>query len=271
MLHLKYKSSTTIPVEAECITPDNLAGKSVTEIASLAVQHGNASAPLGEFFAVEGDAGDRVIVIEGDCSRVKLIGSGMRSGQITIRGDAGMHLGAEMIGGEIRVEGNAGDWVGAEMRGGRIHVSGNAGHLVGACYRGSRSGMRGGVILVQGKAGNEIGSTMRRGLIVIGGDTGDFAGASLIAGTVMIFGQPGIRLGAGMKRGTIALFGPMPPLLPSFRLSCEYRPVFLRLYLRQLSTWGFRPADSFANGRFRRYCGDLVALGKGEVLHWQGP
>jgi formylmethanofuran dehydrogenase subunit C len=271
MLYLKYKSSTTIPVEAECITPDNLAGKSATEIASLAVQHGNASGPLGEFFAVEGEAGDRVIIIEGDCSRVKWIGSGMRSGQITIRGDAGMHLGAEMIGGEIRVEGNAGDWVGAEMRGGRIHVTGNAGHLVGACYRGSRVGMRGGVILVQGNAGNEIGSTMRRGLIVIGRDTGDFTGASLIAGTVMIFGQPGIRLGAGMKRGTIALFGPPPSLLPSFRLSCEFRPIFLRLYLRQLSTWGFRLANSFANGRFRRYCGDLVALGKGEVLHWQGP
>jgi formylmethanofuran dehydrogenase subunit C len=271
MLHLKYKTTTTIPVEAECITPDNLTGKSTSEIVALAVQHGNASAPLGDFFKVDGDAGDRVIVVEGDCSRVKWIGSGMKSGQITIRGEAGMHLGAEMIGGEIRVEGNAGDWVGAEMRGGRIHVLGNAGHLVGACYRGSRVGMRGGVILVNGKAGNEVGSTMRRGLIAIGGDTGDFAGASLIAGTVLIFGQPGIRLGAGMKRGTIGLFGPMPTLLPSFRLSCEYRPVFMRLYLRQLSSWDFPATESSADGRFHRYCGDLVALGKGEVLHWQGP
>ena len=109
MLHLKYKGSTTIPVEAECVTPDNLTGKSTSEIAALAVQHGNASAPLGDFFTVDGDAGDRGILIEGDCSRVKWIGSGMTSGQITIRGDAGMHLGAEMIGGEIRVEGSAGD------------------------------------------------------------------------------------------------------------------------------------------------------------------
>jgi len=271
MLHLKYRSATTIPVEAECIRPDNLAGKSASEIAALSVQHGNAPAPLGDFFSVEGDAGDRIILIEGDCSRVKWIGSGMTSGEIRIHGDAGMHLGAEMLGGTIQVEGNAGDWVGAEMRGGQIRVLGNAGHLVGACYRGSRVGMRGGVILVHGKAGNEIGSTMRRGLIAIGGDTGDFAGASLIAGTVLIFGQPGIRLGAGMKRGTIALFGPMPPLLPSFRLSCEYRPVFMRLYLQQLSNWGFTAADSFVDGRFHRYCGDLVALGKGEVLHWQGP
>jgi formylmethanofuran dehydrogenase subunit C len=44
-----YKSATTIPVEAEIIMPDQLAGKSVAEIAALPVQHGNASVPLGEF------------------------------------------------------------------------------------------------------------------------------------------------------------------------------------------------------------------------------
>src|SRR5262245_31337426 len=165
MLLLKYKSDTTIPVEAEVLTPDNLAGKSPAEIAALPLQHGNASVPLGEFFTVEGDAGDREIVIEGDCSRVKWIGAGMTGGRLTVRGSAGMHLGAEMVDGEVHVHGDAGDWVGAEMRGGRIHVRGNAGHLAGAAYRGSRAGMRGGVILIGGNAGNEVGSTMRRGLI----------------------------------------------------------------------------------------------------------
>ena len=42
MLLLKYRSTTTIPVEAECVTPDILAGKSVAEVAALPVQHGNA-------------------------------------------------------------------------------------------------------------------------------------------------------------------------------------------------------------------------------------
>jgi formylmethanofuran dehydrogenase subunit C len=269
MLHLKYKSVTTIPVEAECITPDNLAGKSSAEIAALPVQHGNTAVPLGEFFAVEGDASDRQVLIEGDCSRVKWLGAGMASGRITIQGNAGMHLGAEMTGGEIEVHGNAGDWVGAEMRGGRIHVHGDAGHLTGAGYRGSRLGMRGGVILADGKAGNEIGSGMRRGLIAIGGDTGDFAGVSLIAGSVFVFGQPGIRTGAGMKRGTIALFGGRPQLLPTFRYDCVYQPVFMRVYLRQLQAWGFRPAADRQGGSYQRYSGDLVALGKGEVLYWQ--
>ena len=268
MLHLQYTGTTSIPLEAECLTPDQLAGKTLAEIAKLPLQHGNAPAPLAEFFTISGDPEDKEIVIEGDCSRVKWIGAGMTAGRITIHGNAGMHLGAEMKGGQIQLHGHAGDWVGAEMRGGHIHVHGNAGHLVGAGYRGSRVGTRGGVILIDGNAGNEIGANMRRGLIAVGGDAGDFAGVSLIAGSVFVFGQPGIRLGAGMKRGTIALFGDLPPLLPTFRLDCLYRPAFMSLYLRQLRAWGFSFPDEYLHGSYQRYSGDLVSLGKGEVLHW---
>ena len=82
---------------------------------------------------------------------------------------------------------------------------------------------------------------MRRGLIAVGGDTGDFAGVSLIAGSVFVFGQPGVRPGAGMKRGTHRRSSaPATPLLPTFRFDCVYRPVFLRLYLRQLRAPGLR-------------------------------
>src|SRR5947209_6510094 len=111
MLRLKYHGTTTIPVEAECLTPDNLAGKSAEDVLRLPVQHGNAAVPLGEFFTAEGDAGDGEVRIEGDCSRVKLIGSGMASGRIRVEGNVGMHLGAEMRGGAIEVRGNAADWV----------------------------------------------------------------------------------------------------------------------------------------------------------------
>jgi formylmethanofuran dehydrogenase subunit C len=242
MLLLKYHGTTTIPVEAECVTPDNLAGKSAAEVAALPVQHGNAPAPLGEFFRVEGDAADSEVVIEGDCARVKWLGAGMTRGRVTVRGNVGMHLGSE-------------------MRGGRIHVRGDA-------YRGSRLGMRGGAILVEGKAGNEVGATMRRGLIAVGGAAGDFPGVSLIAGSIFLFG-PGGRPGAGMKRGTLAFLGPQPPLMHTFRYACTYRPVFVALYLRQLRAWGFPVAERFLGGAWRRYCGDLVALGKGEILAWQ--
>jgi formylmethanofuran dehydrogenase subunit C len=268
MLTLRYRGQTKIPVEAECLCPDQLAGKSVAEIVALPVQHGNAPAPLGEFFTVEGDAGDQHLVIAGDCGRVKWIGLGMTSGRIDVHGDVGMHLGSEMKGGEIHVHGNASDWVGGEMKGGRIHVHGNAGHLVGAAYRGAPVGMRGGVILIDGKAGNEIGANLRRGLIAIGGDTGDFPGVSMIAGSIFIFGNPGIRPGAGMKRGTIAVAGKVE-LLGTFRYDCEYQPVFLQVYLKQLRSWGFAVPEHLLDGSWRRYSGDLVALGKGEVLQWQ--
>src|SRR5438034_5517455 len=119
MLRLTYTGNSTIPVEAECLVPDLLAGKTVREIADIPVQHGNAQVPLGEFFRVEGDVGDQEIVLEGDCARVKWVGAGMTCGRITVRGNVGMHLGAEMRGGEVHVHGDAGDWVGAEMRGGR--------------------------------------------------------------------------------------------------------------------------------------------------------
>ena len=270
MLLLKYHGTTTVPVEAECVTPDNLEGKSAAEVAALPVQHGNAPAPLGEFFGVEGSADDGEVVLEGDCSRVKWVGSGMTRGRVTVRGDVGMHLGAEMRGGEIVVHGRAGDWVGAEMRGGRIHVHGDAGHLVGGAYRGSAVGMLGGAILVDGSAGNEVGGSMRRGFIAVGGDTGDFPGVSLVAGSVFIFGQPGLRAGAGMKRGTVAVFGGRAALLPTFRADCVYRPAFLRLYLLQLRKWGFSVPDQYLGGTYRRYSGDLVALGKGEILQWEG-
>jgi formylmethanofuran dehydrogenase subunit C len=269
MLTLKYHGTTTIPVEAEAITPDNLADKTPAAIAKLPVQHGNREEPLGSFFSIEGDASDRQLHIEGDCTRVKLVGAGMASGKITIHGDIGMHLGSEMTGGEIHVHGNAGDWVGAEMRGGLIHVHGNAGHLVGAAYRGSRLGMRGGAILIDGEAGNEIAATMRRGFVAIGGNTGDFPAVGMIAGTLFVFGQPGLRPAANMKRGTLALFADPGPLLPTFRFACAYRPLFMALFLKQLEGWGYGPGKAVRDGRYRRYCGDLVSLGKGEILVWE--
>ncbi len=266
MLRLRYHGATPIPIEAECITPDNLIGKSIAEIAALPVQHGNASIPLGEFFHVEGDAGDSDIVVEGDCGRVKSLGAGMTTGRLTIHGDAGMHVGAAMIGGVLHVHGRAGDWVGAEMRGGRLHAHGDAGHLAGAAYRGSRIGMRGGVLLIDGQAGDEIGASMRRGLIAVGGISGAFPGMSMRAGSIFLFGGGGERPGAGMRRGTLAFFGSTPPLLPTFRYACVYRPLFLSLYLRQLRAWGFTVPEHFDGGSWRRWCGDWLAHGKGEIL-----
>lgn len=38
------------------------------------------------------------------------------------------------------------------------------------------------------------------------------------------------------------------------------------MYLRQLQDWGFAVRNEFVHGSYQRFSGDLVALGKGEVL-----
>jgi formylmethanofuran dehydrogenase subunit C len=271
LLTLRYRGTTTLPVEADCLTPDHLAGKSVADIAALPVQYGNAPAPLGDFFIVSGDAADKNILVEGNCSTVKRIAAGMTSGRVTVRGNVGMHAGAEMSGGELHIFGHAADWAGAEMRGGLLHVRGNAGHLVGAAYRGAHVGMRGGTILVEGNAGNEIGAHLRRGLIAVGGDVGEFAGVSMIAGSIFVFGRPGPRAGVGIKRGSLVFAGAAPALLPTFRFDCDYRPVFLSILLRQLRDLGFPVDDRLFGATWRRHSGDLLATGKGELLHRLAP
>ena len=150
------KRPPTVPLEAEVLSPDTLTELSNEEIRSLIVYHGKRQLPLGEFFDIEGERSED-LVLHGELHKVRWIGRGMSKGSITIHGTAGMHLGAYMAGGRIDVHGNATDWIGAEMKNGFIHVHGNAGGQVGAAYRGSLLGMRDGLIIIDGFAGLECG------------------------------------------------------------------------------------------------------------------
>lgn len=268
-LRLRLIAESSIPIEVDTVRLETAREQTLKALLTTPVQQGNVQEQLGEFFEATGSASDDdTLVWEGDCSCVKLIATGLSVGTVRVEGNAGMHLGAEMTGGEVLVEGNADDWVGAEMHGGRIHIHGNAGHLVGAVYRGGHRGMTAGEILVHGDAGNEVGHAMRRGLIAIGGRSGDAIGVGLIAGTIVSAGEVGIRHGAGMKRGSIILLSGQsaPEMLPTFRDSGLCQPTFLRIYLRHLASldWPL-PADSL-DTLFRRYCGDFLETGKGEIL-----
>lgn len=269
-LTLALKQPTQIPIEVDFVRVETIQTQSLDEIRATPVQYGNKQLCVADFFEVSGSAAeDGHLVYVGDCSRVKMIGTGLTAGKITVEGSAGMHLGAEMRGGEIEVRGSAGDWVGAEMKGGRIRIHGNAGHCVGAVYRGGRRGMTGGEILIDGDAGNEIGHTMRRGLIAVGGRSGDAPGFNMLAGTILLFGAAGIRPGAGMKRGSIVFFdgSEAPPMLPTFRRANTYREVsFLSLYLRHLQSLGFLVPVECLTSSYVRYRGDFLELGKGEIL-----
>ena len=267
VLRLVIKACTRIPLEVEGITPDQVRGLSATEIAGQEIFHGNEKVPLGDFFAISGDAGDGVMEWVGDLRGVHWIGAGMQTGRLHVLGSAGRHVGSEMRGGEILVEEEVGDWLGGEMHGGRIWVRGQAGHLVGAAYRGGTRGMTGGEIFVQGAAGNEVGSVMRRGLIAIGGRVGDLTGFNMRAGTVVVTGESGIRQGACMRRGTLLFLGAeSPPVLPTFRYGCTCQPVVLSLLVRHLQRQAFPIPEARLRGGVRLYHGDLLEGGRGELL-----
>ncbi|HET6426572.1 MAG TPA: formylmethanofuran dehydrogenase subunit C [Planctomycetaceae bacterium] len=267
VLRLRYVGTTSIPVEVEGLTPDRVADQTLAEIERYEIFHGNRKIPLAEMFSVSGDPRDQQFEIEGNLAGVHWLGAHMRSGSIRTAGPVGRHLGSQMRGGSIHVSGDAADWVGAEMRGGSIHVHGNSGHLVGGGYRGSPKGMTGGMLLIDGDAGNEIGHTMRRGLVAIGGNAGQMLGFNMIAGTVLVFGECGLRPGAGMRRGTLGLFGNNPPpLLPTFRRGSTFQPTFLRVLLRDLKQRGFAVPDDLMTSNYTTHHGDLISVGRGEIL-----
>ncbi len=263
-ISLTLHTEPEVPLEADCLRPDELASLTTAEIEKLPVQHGNRQVSLADFFIVKGSASDS-LTIEGDLHKVKHLGANMASGKLTISGNVGSHLGAGMTGGNILVEGNASDWVAPEMHGGSVEVRGNAGHLIGSAYRGSPVGMSGGEILIHGDAKNEIGHAMRNGMIVIGGKSGDFTGVNMLAGTIFLLGETGNRIGAGMKRGSVVTMN-KTPMLPTFTYSCRYQPAFLRMYLLNLQNLGFAVSDEQLLGFYHRWCGDAIELNRGEIL-----
>lgn len=267
-LTLKLHTQPDVPLETDCISPDRFKSLSISEIANLTVFHGNRQVTLGNFFDLSGDFNGEIIV-EGDCAKIKHIGSVMSFGKITIDGNVGVHTGALMSGGEIIITGDTDDWLGSEMLGGKITVKGNAGHMVGSGYRGSNIGMQGGEIIVHGNVKNETGNVMRRGLIVIGGNSGDFTGVNMLAGTIIVLGEMGIRTGAGMKRGSI-ISQNKAEILPTFSQSCDYQPSYLRHYYKYLKSIGLAINETFLDGPFIRWCGDSIELNRGEILLYAG-
>lgn len=267
MLQFELRQSSSVPLEVEGITPDLLREMSLAEIEKVEIDQGNVKQPLAEFFRVQGSPDDEHHVWQGELSGVHWLGTKMVRGRIDVQGNIGRHLGSELQGGEIHVSGNAGDWVGAELSGGLINVRGNAGDLAGSAYRGSVVGMTGGTIVIGGNAGNEIGHSMRRGLLYVAGNIGDLCGINMRAGTILVGGKAGIRHGAGMKRGTIAFLGDeAPPLLPTFRRACRYRPDFFLLIFRHLQQCQAPISDEYLAALFDYYQGDLLEGGRGEIL-----
>ena len=262
---LRWLDATTLPVDAEGITPQAVRGLTPLEVSRLRVRAGNRGAELGELFAVNGS--EDALRLEGDMPNVHGIGRGMSSGALTVHGRTGAYLGAGLSGGTIEVHGNVAEWAGVGMSGGIIRVHGEAGDGLGGALPGSRLGMRDGVIVVHDRAGSDVGRRMRRGLIAVAGPAGDGFGADMIAGTVVACGPVGRDVGAGMKRGSIVLCDAASPRLPvAFERAGRFRFPFLAVYFRHLASLGFAVPLGVSEGSFARYNGDLASGGQGEIL-----
>ncbi len=245
-----------IPVTAECISPDFVAGKSLREIELTEVWEGNRRVKLGSLFKVQGETGsapkDCTIGIAGSVGAVRRIGYRMTEGSIEVDGDAGMYLGERMRGGSILVTGNAGSWLGTQMRSGQIEVKGNAGDSVGGSVRGGTKGMRGGTITIHGSCGTEVGAWMRNGIIRIKGNSGLYAGIHMKNGTVLVERDCAGRAGAHMTNGKIVVVGNMGGVLPSFQFE----------EIRQTAKAG----DQKIPGPFYVFSGDVNEEGEGKLF-----
>ncbi len=278
MLTIRLEYGDSVPLEAGAIRPDLFQNKTLADLENILIWRGNGTMPLGEIARIFGDPTKGIVSLEGDWSRVRRLGEGMTSGTLRVRGPAGMHLGAMMKGGQIQIDGDAGDWAGAEMRGGVLSIQGNAGKSLGGGYIGSRKGMRGGTIFVGKNAGDEVGNLMRRGVISVLGKAGDHAGAGMIAGTMAFWGGCGIRPGAGMQRGTILCGRKPDSLLPTFSREISTHPEWIYLLANHLKGLGQGFAtkslpsrgQAVSKERWLLCCGDLLGLGKGEILWPEG-
>lgn len=235
-IKLELTHRPDIPIEAETITPSDFQNKDISSISRLPIQQGNRSYPLSDFFRIDGTPSPSVketeIVLHGDLRRVKMIGRRMNGGRITIKGNAGMYLGAEMVAGRIHVNGSVGSWAAAEMQGGNIQIEGDAADNLCSGYRGSQDGMRGGRVYVAGNVGCGMAAHMRRGFIVVKGDVGENAAAKMRGGSIVILGDVNRRVGVQATRGMLFILGHMKSLFPTYKPSGIDRRPLVDYYLR---------------------------------------
>lgn len=264
-IELELISPGNLLIDLGGLCPSKLLSTPPGKIENLAVVFAGRPTTLGEHFKVRRSAAGRgEVVLSGDTRRILSAGRRMDAGRLVIEGNAGPFTGEEMMGGELEVSGNAGDCLGVAMCGGRLRVHGGAGDWCGAAQPGQIKGMTGGTIIVDGNVGAEAGAGMRRGLLVIGRDSGDTPGVRMLSGTIICLGKIGEGAGVEMKRGSLVA-GSSRELLPGFRPTGADSE-WLRVYLTWLYKLGLTYFRTWEGRLPKRFTGDHLVSGKGEVL-----
>jgi formylmethanofuran dehydrogenase subunit C len=263
---LQLKRAPALRVDLRGITPAALAGLGVPQVEQLRVGYGNMTLPLAEFFSIEADSGE-ALVIEGDLARFDRVGWQMAGGQLRVEGSVGDYAGAGMSAGEMHVSGQAGVLAACEMAGGVLTIEGDAGDFAASTLPGSIDGMRGGTLVIKGHAGDRLADRMRRGTVLVFGNVGNFLASRLVAGTIAVGGTAGAQVGYGMRRGSV-VFAAGPDaarLAPTFLPAGAEAEVFWQLLARDLARHG-GPFESLPRRRIERYLGDRGTGGKGELI-----
>ncbi|MCC6579629.1 MAG: hypothetical protein IT440_04250 [Phycisphaeraceae bacterium] len=284
-----------LPTDGCVLRPDTLGAMPTDELARVPWIVGRQTTMLGDWFAMTGEPGPRLVVRD-----IPLLDG----------------LGSQMQSGELVIDGDAGDELGASMSGGVIHVTGNVGDRAGGPATGKNFGMTGGEIVIRGNAGQYAGFLMRRGLILIAGTSQNGVGYRFLAGTIVVGRGPLDHPGLSMRRGTIVCLDPQAKIVTggTFREEGVFEPVALRVVGRRVDelwdafsiggdvggttggatggatggTSGGGPAEALStehpraltpcgehsrawvggwDGRWRLWSGDHLELGRGDL--WQ--
>ncbi len=222
---ITIKKQPDLYLEADCFTPDALAGKKADEIKELPVFIGKTVEKIGDYFTVSGEAGPTAaethLIFNGDLTKVKYIGAKMSAGEVVVNGDADMYVGSWMSGGTIIVNGSVGHFAATAMSGGDLTITGNAGNYLGASYRGDWRGMSKGKITVNGDVGSDCATFMTGGNVEIGGNIDVHVMTHADGGKVIIHGNAKSRLGGQASRGELYLFGTVDVMMPGYAQAGE--------------------------------------------------
>jgi formylmethanofuran dehydrogenase subunit C len=266
-LSLRLKKELAHSLNCAALTPENLAGKTIPEIASLMLSDGRNQIRVDAVFEISGQpitSGLQTINFKDSSHKLDYLGAHITSGSLDITGDVGAYLGFNLNGGTIHCHGNTAAFAACNMVKGSLTIDGNTGEFLGGGSAGQRKGMRGGTVLVKGNAGDRAGDQMRRGLILIEGNAGDYCGSRMIAGTVGVMGNVGMYAGFNMKHGTLILL--KKPVVHVTMQDCGMHTLpFLSLLYQS-----FSKLDSQFSGlqslRVQRWVGDAACNGNGEIL-----
>lgn len=265
-LSMEFRGVYPYPVDAACLLPERLLSLPERELAAMPLAVGKEQVCLGDICRLEHSAGEAdELRLAGETACLQRVGSRLSGGRVMVDGDAGRWAGAEMQAGELILQGSASHGLGAGMCGGLLRVVGNAGGRTGGALLGRKHGMQGGVLIIDGNAGRYAGERMRRGLIFVGGDVDEFAGLYMHAGTLLVAGSLGGYAGVCMRRGSLVA-GRCQAFTPGYTEACRSDFVWLRLALRHLAGLGAAIPNGWPGGRFRRFTGCDLNLGKGELL-----